>query len=239
MIETGDDLVAIINGGLHEAGITLQNQDVLVVTSKIVAKAEGRKVDLNTVTPSDEAVVLAQETDKDPRVVELVLRESEMVSRKAPHVLVTQHRLGFVSANAGIDQSNVKGGDEQVLLLPVDPDGTARTIRQALQVSHDVEIGVVISDSHGRPFRIGNIGVAIGVSGMPAILDLRGERDLFGRELQVSIQAYADMVASTANLLAGEGGAGYPIVLVRGLQFTRFDGQASDLNRLPEQDLYR
>lgn len=239
MIQAGDDLVAIINEGLKQADITLQDQDVLVITSKIVSKSEGRKVNLNDVTPSDDAMALAQETDKDPRIVELVLQDSEMVSRKAPHVLVTQHRLGFVSANAGIDQSNVKGGDEQVLLLPHDPDATAGFIREALQATHHAKIGVVISDSHGRPFRRGNIGVAIGVSGMPAILDLRGERDLFGRELRISIQAYADLVASTANLVAGEGGAGYPVVLVRGLQFTRFDGRASDLNRPAEQDLYR
>jgi len=169
----------------------------------------------------------------------LVLRESLKISRQAPGVLVVQHRLGFVSANAGIDQSNVDGSEDMVLLLPIDPDASANTIRARLKEQTGAEVGVIISDSHGRPFRVGNVGVAIGVAGMPAVLDLRGKSDLFGRELKISIMGYADLVASTANLLTGEADEGRPIVLVRGLQYPSMEGKAVDLYRAPEQDLYR
>lgn len=239
LIQAGDNLPQLILDGLGRAQLCLENGDVLVVTSKIVSKAEGRQFKLNSVQPGADAIRLAEETRKDPRLVELVLRESRLVSRKAVGVIVTQHRLGFVSANAGIDQSNVDGSDETVLLLPVDPDRSASDIRSALQEQTGIEVGVVISDSHGRPFRMGNVGVAIGVAGLPALLDLRGRPDLFGRELKISIQGYADLVASAANLVTGEADEGRPVVLVRGLRFPHIEGHASELNRPPEQDLYR
>lgn len=239
LVRRGDDLCRLVLDGLQRAGLSLQAGDALVVTSKIVSKAEGRQVDLNSITPSEEAQRLAAETQKDPRIVELVLRESVRVSRKAPGVLVVQHRLGFVSANAGIDQSNVDGGEDCVLLLPADPDKSAQKLRECLYEATGADVGIVISDSHGRPFRIGNVGVAIGVAGMPAALDLRGRSDLFGRKLRISVQAYADMVASSANLVTGEADEGRPIVHVRGLQFPHIEGRASDLNRAVEQDLYR
>jgi coenzyme F420-0:L-glutamate ligase/coenzyme F420-1:gamma-L-glutamate ligase len=239
LVQAGDILPQLILDGLNRADLHLQDGDVLVVTSKIVSKAEGRQFRLSSIQPSAEAIRLAEETRKDPRIVELVLNESRVISRKAVGVLVTQHRLGFVSANAGIDQSNVDGSDETVLLLPVDPDESAAGIRLALQDQTGMQIGVVISDSHGRPFRMGNVGVAIGVAGLPALLDLRGKPDLFGRELKISIQGYADMVASAANLVTGEAAEGRPVVLVRGLHFPTIQGHASDLNRPPEQDLYR
>jgi coenzyme F420-0:L-glutamate ligase/coenzyme F420-1:gamma-L-glutamate ligase len=239
LVKPGDDLARLIHSRLERANLTLQTGDVLVVTSKIVSKAEGRFVDLREVTPGEEARQLAAETRKDPRIVELVLRESQAISRKAPSVLVTQHRLGFVSANAGIDQSNVDGGDDTVLLLPVDPDSSARHIRERLREETGAEVAIVISDSHGRPFRIGNVGVAIGVAGLPALVDLRGKPDLFGRILKISIQGYADMVASAAALLSGEADEGRPVTLIRGLPFPSLDGYASELNRPPEQDLYR
>ncbi len=239
LIQPGDDLVAMIQAGLARADLRLQQGDALVITSKIVSKAEGRIVDLHLVTPSDEALDLATKTRKDPRIVELVLRESRMISRLAPGVLVVQHRLGFVSANAGIDQSNLEQGDERVLLLPNDPDASAEAFRQRFYQLTGVEIGVIISDSHGRPFRVGNVGVAIGVAGMPALIDLRGQKDLFGRELKISIQGYGDMVASAANLLTGEADEGRPVVLVRGLNFPAMEGHARELNREPEHDLYR
>jgi coenzyme F420-0:L-glutamate ligase/coenzyme F420-1:gamma-L-glutamate ligase len=154
-------------------------------------------------------------------------------------VLITEHKLGFVSANSGIDQSNVTGDDNHVLLLPENPDATAKAIRRKLIEETGAEVGIIISDSHGRPFRMGNVGVAIGVAGMPALLDLRGQLDLFGRELRVSTQGYADLVASAAHLVCGEGDEGLPVVLVRGLQLQNTDGQASDLNRPKDQDLYR
>ncbi len=239
LVQVGDNLPQLILESLSRAQLCLKHGDVLVVTSKIVSKAEGRQVKLSSVQPSAEAFQLAEETRKDPRIVELVLRESRLISRKAAGVLVTQHRLGFVSANAGIDQSNVDGSDETVLLLPVDPDYSAAVIRSVLWEHTGTRVGVIISDSHGRPFRIGNVGVAVGVAGLPALLDLRGKPDLFGRELKISIQGYADLVASAANLVTGEADEGRPVVLVRGLRFPSIDGRASDLNRPPEQDLYR
>lgn len=239
LIKAGDDLPSLIVQALARAAITLQDGDALVVTSKIVSKAEGRIVTLSDVTPGEDAVRVAEATLKDPRIVELILRESQAISRSAPGVLITRNRLGFVSASSGIDQSNLDGGEEKVLLLPLDPDGTARTIRAAILDATGAQVGVIISDSHGRPFRLGNMGVAIGVAGMPALLDLRGRTDLFGRVLKMSIQAYADEVASAANLLSGEAAEGLPVVLVRGLQFPAQDGRASDYNRPLETDLYR
>jgi coenzyme F420-0:L-glutamate ligase/coenzyme F420-1:gamma-L-glutamate ligase len=239
LVQPGDDLVQIIVNGLTAAKIVLQNGDALVVTSKIVSKAEGRIVELDSIEPRPEAEHLAHETGKDARVVELVLRESQGISRKAPNVLVVHHRLGFTSANAGIDQSNLESSDARVLLLPLDPDATAQSIRTRLLEWSGADVAVVISDTHGRPFRLGNVGVAIGVAGMPALLDLRGQDDLYGRKLRISVQGYADLVASAAHLLSGEGNEGRPIMHLRGLDFPAGDGRASDLYRLPEQDLYR
>ncbi len=239
LIQPGDDLARLIVQALDRAALTLQDGDALVVTSKIVSKAEGRIIALTDVTPGAEAIRIAEATNKDPRIVELVLRESSVISRSAPGVLITRNRLGFVSASSGIDQSNLDGGEDKVLLLPLDPDGSARAIRDALHAATGAQVGIVISDSHGRPFRLGNAGVAIGVAGMPALVDLRGRTDLFGRVLKMSIQAYADEVASAANLLSGEAAEGLPVVLVRGLNFPPQDGRASEYNRPLETDLYR
>jgi coenzyme F420-0:L-glutamate ligase/coenzyme F420-1:gamma-L-glutamate ligase len=239
LVKPGDDLAQIILDALTRAAITLQDGDALVVTSKIVSKAEGRVVNLGDVTPGADAVRVAEATLKDPRIVELILRESSAISRQAPGVLITRNRLGFVSASSGIDQSNVNGGEETVLLLPLDPDASAQAIRVAVRETTGTQVGVILSDSHGRPFRLGNMGVAIGVAGMPALLDLRGRTDLFGRALKMSIQAYADEVASAANLLSGEAAEGRPVVLVRGLNFPVQEGHASDYNRPLETDLYR
>ncbi len=217
----------------------LQDDDILVISSKIVSKAEGCIVDLRTVTPSEQAEQVAATTRKDPRIVEIILQESDAISRQAPHVLVTQHRLGFVSANAGIDQSNVADDTHHILLLPKDPDASARQLRKAMFQATGARVGIVISDTHGRPFRLGNIGVAIGIAGIPALRDLRGEKDLYGRTLQISLQAYGDLVASAAHLVCGEADEGRPVVHLRGLHFTDDNSSAADLNRNPEQDLYR
>lgn len=239
LVQPGDNLVQIILDGVQAAGLSLQSGDVLVVTSKIISKAEGRLVRLDAVEPGEEAHKLAEEVNKDPRIVELILQESHAISRQARNVLVTQHRLGFISANAGIDQSNVPQSGEYVLLLPLDPDATARHIREQLRAQTGADVGIVVSDSHGRPFRVGTVGVAIGVAGLPAVLDLRGQPDLFGRELHISMQGYGDMIASTAQLVSGEGAEGRPVTLVRGLPYPRSDGTARDLLRAPENDLYR
>lgn len=239
LVQPGDNLVEFILAGIRRADLSLEDGDVLAVTSKIVSKAEGRYRILDTVIPGEEARRVAAETGKDPRIVELVLSESHRISRQGHGVLVTQHRLGFVSANSGIDQSNIEGGNERVLLLPEDPDESAVALREGLRAATGADVGIVISDSHGRPFRVGNVGVAIGVAGLPATLDLRGRTDLFGRVLRVSVQAYADMVASSANLVTGEADEGRPVVLLRGLRFPPQDGRAADLIRPVEQDLYR
>ncbi|MGB1287669.1 MAG: coenzyme F420-0:L-glutamate ligase [Aggregatilineales bacterium] len=241
LIQPGDDIPAIIQASLQKAKITLQSGDVLVISSKIISKYENQIVQLDTVQPRLEAYQLADETGKDPRIVELILQESQDISRKARGVLVTVHRLGFTSANAGIDQSNVESGDSQVLLLPRNPDKSAQDIREVLERVSGVQLAIVVSDTHGRPFRMGNVGVAIGVSGVQALVDLRGETDLYGRVLQSSSQGYADLLASAAHLLCGEAGEGYPVILLRGLQLPDDDdrAKATDLYRLPEHDLYR
>ncbi len=238
LIDTGDSLADLIAAAAAEHQ-PLMDGDVVVVSSKIVSKVEGRYVYLNQVQVSAEAEYFAQITGKDPRLVQLILDESRGVSRAAFGVLVTQHRLGFVSANAGIDQSNVEHSDERVLLLPLDPDASADALRAQLKALTGCEVAVVISDTHGRPFRFGNVGVAIGVSGMQALVDLRGRPDLFGRAMLIAQQGYADLVASAAHLLCGEADEGYPVIVLRGLDFPRGEGRAADLNRPPEKDLYR
>ncbi len=239
LIQAGDDIVDILLDKTRAAGFALGEGDVLVVSSKIVSKAAGRLICLDAVRASQAAVDLAAETDKDPRLVELILSESEHVSRKRRGVLVTKHRLGFVSANAGIDQSNIEGGDDRALLLPINPDQAASSIRQQIQARLGILVGVIISDSHGRPFRVGNIGVAIGAAGLPTIKDLRGSRDLYGRTLEITQIAYADLVASAAHLLCGEADEGLPVVVLRGLDVHGEPGCAADLIRSPEHDLYR
>src|SRR5262245_59907096 len=240
LVKPGDDLARLILDSLRGNDLTLQDGDVLVVTSKIVSKAEGRLLDLRTLTPSARAQDIAAQTGKDPRLVEAVLAESSDISRMRMGVLVVRHRLGFTSANAGIDHSNVgPNGEEWVLLLPVDPDASARRLRDALHAETGVRIGVVISDTHGRPFRLGNTGVAVGVAGIPALLDLRGRADLFGRVLQATDIALADEIAAAADLLSGQAAEGLPVTLVRGLRLPPVEGKATDLVRPPEMDLYR
>jgi coenzyme F420-0:L-glutamate ligase / coenzyme F420-1:gamma-L-glutamate ligase len=237
MVGPGDDLVALIGGALAAQATPLADDDVVVITSKIVSKAEGRFVDLGTVTPSSRARTLAAATDKDPRLVELVLRESTAVSRARPGILIVRHRLGFTSSVAGIDHSNVAGSDEVVLLLPADPDASAARLREGLERATGRTLGVVLTDTHGRPFRRGNIGVAIGVAGLPALLDLRGEVDLFGHVLRATEVPLADQVAAAAGLIAGETVERLPVVVLRGLAL-RGDGRGADLIRPPELDLY-
>jgi len=237
-VKPGDDVARLIAQALSDNDTPLLDGDVLVISSKIISKAENCFAVLADVVPSDKARHYAEITGKDPRIVELILRESVAVSRAAPNVMVTQHRLGFVSANSGIDQSNV-GRDGAVLLLPADPDASADRIRADLERQTQARLAVVISDTHGRPFRLGNIGVAIGISGMAALWDRRGETDLFGRQLLATVQGYADLVASAAHLACGEGAEGIPVVVLRGLVLPPGTGRAGDLNRPPDKDLYR
>lgn len=236
MVKPGDDLATLIREGLARAGLELRAGDVIVVAQKIVSKAEGRTVDLASVTPSARAIELAAEVQKDPRLVELILSESVRVVRSRPNVLIVEHRLGFVMANAGIDQSNVapQDGVERALLLPLDPDGSAEALRAKLSAS-----AVVIIDSFGRAWRRGTVGIAIGAAGLPALLDLRGNPDLFGRILQVSISGFADEIAAAASLVMGQGDEAQPVVLVRGLTWSAPANPAAELVRPAAEDMFR
>ncbi|MCU1277979.1 MAG: F420-dependent oxidoreductase [bacterium] len=244
LVGRGDDLAALALAALDRARLLLADGDVLVVTSKVVSRAEGRFVELPTVQPSPRALALAVETGKDARLVELTLRESTQVSRTAKDVLVVRHRLGFVTANAGIDCSNAvppdapAGSGPWALLLPEAPDATARALCDRLQAASGATLGVVISDSFSRPFRLGTVGTAIGCAGLPPLWDRRGEPDLHGRVLENTITALADQVAACADLVAGQAGEGRPLVLVRGLRFSPSDDAARALCRPPEGDLY-
>jgi coenzyme F420-0:L-glutamate ligase / coenzyme F420-1:gamma-L-glutamate ligase len=239
MVRAGDDLPALILAGLDRAGQVLRDRDVVVVAQKIVSKAEGRMVDLGDVVPSARAIALAAEVGKDPRIVEVVLSESTKVVRSRPNLMIMQHRLGFVMANAGVDQSNVaeSDGGHRALLLPLDPDGSARAIRAALEARANV--GVIISDSFGRPWRRGTAGVAIGSAGIPSVIDLRGQPDLFGRKLEVSIIGFADEIAAAASLLQGQAAEAQPVVVVRGLTWTAPDTPVAEVIRPAEEDLFQ
>ena len=240
-LHPGDDLAAIILTALAAANIQLQSGDVLAIAQKIVSKAEGRFRRLADVVPSANAEKIAAQTEKDPRLVDLILQESAEISRLKPGVLVTRHRLGFTSANAGIDRSNVghDEAEETVLLLPVDPDASAHAIRASIQQKLGVTVGVVITDSHGRPFRLGTVGVAIGVAGIPALWDRRGEPDRDGHILQYTDVGVADEIAAAAGLVMGQGSESRPVVIVRGLNLPEQNGRARDLIRPQEMDLYR
>ncbi|MSP60232.1 MAG: coenzyme F420-0:L-glutamate ligase [Myxococcales bacterium] len=244
LVERGDDLAALFRAALDGAGIALRDGDVLVITSKVLSRAEGRFVDLPRVAVSPRAEEIGRAIGKDPRIVELILGESTQVSRQAPGVLVVRHRLGFVAANAGIDCSNAvpafapPGSGPWALLLPAAPDASAAALRQALEDASGARLGVVISDSFSRPFRLGTVGAAIGISGLPPLWDRRGERDLFGRTLEMTITALGDQVAAAADLVAGQAAEGRPLVLVRGLAFPPSDELSGALCRREEEDLY-
>lgn len=242
MVQPEDDLTAFVLDGIAAVGLTLETGDVLVAAQKIFSKAENRYALLDDVTPSPRALELAAEVDKDPRVVELILSESTEVVRHREGVLVVAHRLGFVLANAGIDASNIQdGGTEQVLLLPLDPDGSCTRMRTELRARTGVDVAVVMNDSLGRPWRNGTVGVAIGSSGLPALLDLKGDHDLFGRELLVTEVGLGDELAAAAGLVQGQAAEGQPVILVRGLGIpvSNEDGGADVLVRPREQDLFR
>ena len=244
-IEAGTDLAGRVMEALRAAGLVLLERDVLVVAQKVVSKAEGRTIPLDTVVPSSEALRLAHATRKDPRIVEVILGESEEIVRAVPNVLIVRHRLGFVMANAGVDRSNVPCGRagaavrESVLLLPRDPDGSAAALRDVLMKQFGVRIGVIVSDSFGRPWRRGVVNVALGSAGIPALIDRRGERDREGRALEVTEVAFADAIAAGAGLVMGEAAEGTPVVLVRGLEWNARESNAAALRRPKSEDLFR
>lgn len=243
IVQPGDDLGQLIVAALARTagGITLRDEDILVVTQKVVSRAEGRFVALRSVQPSPQACELAARTGKDARVVEVMLWDTAELVRVAPRVIIVRHRLGFVCANAGVDASNVAEPDaEMVLRLPADPDRSARQLRARIQALTGAAPAVVISDSHGRPWREGTVGVAIGVAGLQPVQDLRGVPDLFGRPLQITTVGFADQIAAAASLVSGQAGEGLPVVLVRGLPYERDEtASARALLRPPELDLFR
>lgn len=243
LIRQGDDLADIVVKALQENNVEIQDNDILVFAQKIVSKAEGRTVNLVTVTPSQRALELARQTEKDSRLVELILSESNEVLRTRIGTIVVEHKLGFVCANAGIDHSNVAGAgdatEEWVLLLPADPDRSAEEIRSAIRSKTGKRIGILIIDSHGRAWRNGTVGVAIGIAGMPGLEDLRGKPDLFDFTLRITQVAAADELAAAASLVMGQAAEGTPVVHVRGFPYALREGSLKELIRPKDQDLFR
>lgn len=243
LIQPGDHLADVIVHAVQENAVSLEDNDILVIAQKIVSKAEGRLVNLTQVTPSRRAIELAEKTEKDARLVELILQESNEILRTRLGTIIVEHRLGFVCANAGIDHSNVGGEgsamEEWVLLLPSDPDRSAEIIRQEIQSKTGKRIGILIIDSHGRAWRNGTVGIAIGIAGLPGLQDLRGEQDLFGSILRITQVGVADELAAAASLLMGQAAEGTPVVHVRGFPYPLREGELHELLRPKEQDLFR
>ncbi len=243
LIHPGDDLVELVRQGLVGEAIALEPGDVIVLAQKIVSKAEGRLVNLAEVRPSEAAIQLASEVGKDPRLVEVILSESREILRKRPGMIIVEHRLGFVCANAGVDHSNVRGEggrpEDWVLMLPADPDASAGRFRRRLAQMTGVEVAVLVIDSHGRAWRKGTVGVAIGVAGFPALVDLRGRPDLFGYRLQSTEVGLADEIAAAASALMGQADESRPVIHVRGVPYPFRDGSLSELVRPTGEDLFR
>jgi len=240
LVVEGDDLSSLILAAVARVPMSLVTGDIVVLAQKVVSKAEGRSVALADVSPSARAQELSAISGKDPREVELMLAESTEILRARPGLIVVRHRLGIVMANAGIDRSNVApDGEERALLLPLDPDRSCATLRERLRATTGVEVATMIIDSLGRAWRSGTVGTAIGVSGMPGLLDLRGRPDLFGRRLQTSELGLADEAAAAASLLMGQASERRPVVVIRGLGYDRRDGTAAELLRPPHLDLFR
>jgi coenzyme F420-0:L-glutamate ligase/coenzyme F420-1:gamma-L-glutamate ligase len=243
LIHQDDNLADILVKSLQDTNLELHDNDILVLAQKIVSKSEGRMVNIATVTPSQRAIELAQRADKDPRVMELMLQESNEVLRVRVGTIIVEHKLGFVCANAGIDHSNVMGGgdkdEEFVLLLPEDPDQSARDICEIIKNSTGKNIGIMIIDSHGRAWRNGTVGICIGLSGLPALIDERGWKDLFGYTLKVTVVGVADELAAAASLVMGQAAEGTPAVHVRGFPYPLGEGSLKELIRPKEQDMFR
>lgn len=239
LIDAGADLATVVLDAVEASGQSLVDGDIVVLAQKIVSKAEGRMIELSGVTASTQAIDIARQVDKDPRLVELILSEAKEVMRVRKGVLIVRHRLGLVLANAGIDQSNIDQGDEpRALLLPVDPDASAQSLRTAIAERSGADVAVLIIDSLGRAWRTGTTGTAIGIAGMPGLVDLRGREDLHGRRLETSELGLADEVAAAASLVMGQADEGRPIVIVRGVGYDRRDGSAAELIRPRHMDLF-
>lgn len=236
LVKRGDRIDELIARAALEQNLRLEDGDVVVVAQSIVSKAEGRVVDLRAVRPSRRARKLAEQLDKDPREVEVILQQSKEIVR-LKHVLIARTEHGFVCANAGVDHSNVE--PEHVTLLPKDPDASARQIRDGIKRATGADIAVIVSDTHGRPFRLGAVGVAVGVAGIKPLLDMRGRRDLYGKELKTTVTSPADALAATAVAVMGEANEGTPVIIIKGAIYERGFGSARDLVMPLERDLFR
>lgn len=243
LIHPGDNLSDLLWQSLTKASLTLLDGDILVIAQKIVSKAEGRLVNLATVSPSEKAIQLAEKVDKDPRFVELVLQESRSVLRTRPGTLIVEHCLGFVCANAGVDHSNVGGQagspEDWFLLLPKNPDQSAAEIRESLEQRSGARIGVAIIDSHGRAWRMGIVGTTIGLSGLPGLVDMRGKLDMFGYALRVTQIAAVDELAAAASLVMGQANERCPAIHIRGFPYELREGSFAELIRPESEDLFR
>ncbi len=248
LIQPGDNLADILLTAIQDAHLTLEDNDILVLAQKIVSKSERRQVNLSTIKPSEKAIELAKQADKDPRLAELILRESREILRVRPGTVIVEHRLGFVCASAGIDHSNVSApatksaatkAEDWVLMLPENPDRSALEIRRRLKLLTNHRLGVMIIDSHGRAWRHGVVGTCIGLSGLPAVVDARGKPDLFGYRLRITFVAAADELAAAASLVMGEAAEGTPAVIVRGFPYPLREGSLKELLRDKKHDFFR
>ena len=238
-IREGDALAPLILEAIEAGGAKIRDRDILVLAQKIVSKAEGRILDLNSVEPSQEALEIANRDGRDPRLVEAVLRESNEIVVASERALIAEHRSGAVCAHAGIDRSNLRGGEDEVLLLPQDADLSARKLHDEIKHATGMFAPVLIADTQGRAFRRGVVGVAIGCAGLEPLVDLRGEKDRSGRVLEITILAHADEIAAAASMVMGQDKQGVPAVLIRGLAYHAGDRPARALYRTKEEDLFR
>ncbi len=237
-VKTGDNLAELICNAAESQGTLIQNGDIFVITHVIVSRAEGRVVNLDEVVPSEFAKNIAEQYGKDPALVEVVLRESKSIRRMGDGKLITETKHGFICANSGIDKSNVPG-ERNVALLPEDPDHSAEEIRGKIRRLTGCDVAVIISDTHGRPLRKGEINVAIGVAGIKALRDRRGESDLFGYVLKVKQTAIIDELASAAELAIGQANEGIPVAIIRGYDYLKSENaKTTDLIRPKEEDLF-
>jgi coenzyme F420-0:L-glutamate ligase/coenzyme F420-1:gamma-L-glutamate ligase len=239
LIVEGDDLAELICNAAEKQNTPIQKKDVLVITHVAVSKAEGNVVNLDEVSPSERAKEIARETDKDPALVEAILRETKEIVRMRRNSLITETKNGIVCANAGVDRSNIEG-ERNIVLLPKDPNASAQKIRQKIRRLTGCDVAVIVSDTHGRPFRMGEINVAIGVAGIKPIRDRRGEKDLFGYVLRIKQTAVADELASAAELVIGQADEGIPVAIIRGYKYQATEkSTAAELTRPKEKDLFR
>ncbi len=238
IVKEGDNIAKLIIEAAKKENVGIQDNDIIVIAQTIVSRSEGRIVNLKDIEPSPFAKILANETRKDPRLVEVILRESKGIVRMGGHHLIMETRHGFVCANSGVDRSNVPG-EETVSLLPLDPDASARKIRDEIRRLTGKEVAVIISDTFGRPLREGAVGVAIGVAGIDPLYDMRGRKDLFGYVLETTLVAIADELASAAELVMGESNEGIPVVVIRGFKYPKGEYSIQKLLRPVEKDLFR